>query len=260
MELISSKENKNIKEYGKLSVSKSYREETGRFVIESVKLIREAWEAGVVFEKVFVTQYCFQKNAVALQKLFETCETFCITESVEQKLTKTQNAGGIFAVCKKLDKRLSMDTIKTDGNYLFLYGLQDTGNVGTIIRTAEAFGMSGVIVSKDTCDLYSLKVLRASMGAVFRIPFYESGDPLCDLKELSRRFQTYAAVVSEDASSVLQAEFCAGSILVIGNEGNGLPPEAAGSCTKRITIPMRGNAESLNAAMAAGILIWECMK
>ncbi|WP_077534521.1 TrmH family RNA methyltransferase [Massiliimalia massiliensis] len=261
MEQISSKENQNVKEYGKLVSSKSHRDKTGRFGIESVKLVLEAAASGIELEKVFVTDQCFKKHTAALQKLFEsTCRIYEITEPVEQKMTHTQNAGGIFAICKKLDKRNLADTIVTGGKYLYLAGLQDSGNVGTIIRTAEAMGLSGVILSAGTCDLYSLKVLRASMGSAFRLPVILGGDPLADIEKFRGGFVTYAAVVDENADSVLETRFADCSVVVVGNEGNGLSREAAQACDHQITIRMKGNAESLNAGMAAGILMWELVR
>lgn len=261
MEQILSKDNKNVKEYGKLISSKSYRDQNGTFAIESIKLILEAACSGVVFQKVFVTEQCVKKNPAVLQKLFDLdCPVYQISKAVEEKMTCTQNAGGLFAICKKLDKHRQADTIVPNGKYLYLAGLQDTGNVGTILRTAEAVGLDGVVISAGTCDIYSLKVLRASMGSAFRLPIFFGKDPASDLEQFGKRFVTYAAVVDESADSVLQTSFAPNSMVVIGNEGNGLEPRAIAACQKQITIRMKGNAESLNAGMAAGILMWELVQ
>ena len=266
MERITSRENKMIKEYGKLLNAKSYRDKTGKFVVESRKLVQEAYESGVELEKVFVTQSGYEKSQAALQKLFEgkkggkSPSFYEITEDLEKKLTQTGNAQGIFAVCKKLDKPMNLNTIKNGAKYIFLSELQDTGNVGTIIRTADALGLDGVILGKNTCDVFSLKVLRASMGSVFHIDLYQSENPAEDLQGLSKRFQTYAAVLDEQAKSLKEISFDGGSIVVIGNEGNGLSQDIVSACSQKVFIPMKGQAESFNAGVAAGILIWEMAK
>lgn len=262
MEKITSKDNHSIKEYHKLANSKSYREKTGKFAIESVKLIIEAIQSHVTIEKVFVTQSSYEKNYTILQKFFVNLQTnsYLITDELEQKLTQTNNAQGFFAICKKLDKHLDIGKIKKDGKYVFLSKLQDTGNVGTIIRTAEAMGLSGVIVSKDTCDVTSMKVLRASMGSVFRMKIYVSCEEVADIRQLSDYFSIYAAVLDKGAVRLTDVVFSPNSIVVIGNEGNGLSQQIIDICSEKITIQMAGNTESLNAGMAAGILMWEMMK
>lgn len=285
MESITSRDNRAIKEYVKLRESRAFREKQGMYVIESAKLVQEALQSGVIFEKVFVTQPSLTKHYAALQRLFDRTQDnakhakiYTITEDLEHKMTLTGNAQGLFAVCKMLDKPHEFATIENNGKdgeletrlfqeneissgkYIFLEQLQDTGNVGTILRTAEALGLDGVIVSKNTCDRYSLKVLRASMGAVFRVKIYQSEDTCADLQNLSKRFTTYAAVLDAGAPSLVSIQFPPNSIVVIGNEGNGLPQEVIAACTQTVTIAMQGNAESLNASMAAGILMWEMMR
>ena len=154
---------------------------------------------------------------------------------------------------KKLDKPENLAKIDCNGSYVALWDLQDPGNVGTILRGADAMGLSGVILSESCCDLYNLKTIRAAMGSLFRIPVMRV-DLAAFLKESGLR--SYAAVVDADARPVGTADF-KGAVAVIGNEGNGLSKEQAFLCSERITIPMAGNAESLNAAMAATILMWE---
>ena len=129
-----------------------------------------------------------------------------------------------------------------------------------IIRTADALGLDGVIFS-ESCDIYNPKTVRATMGSIFRIPVYHevSSDILFErLKEAE--IPSYAAVVDDNAASVSDMTFDKGGAVFIGNEGNGLSEEIQGMCSKSITIKMTGNTESLNAAMAAGIIMWELMK
>ena len=134
--------------------------------------------------------------------------------------------------------------------------MQDPGNLGTILRTAEAFGINGILLSKGCCDLYNPKVLRASMGGVFRLPLSVCEDLVQTLGECAHTLPVLASVVDATALSVTAAPK-SGAVAVIGNEGNGMSEAAIAACTHRVTIPMAGRAESLNASMAAGILLWE---
>ena len=261
MEELTSRTNPAVKDYVRLRDSRSYRYQTGRFVLESYKLLLEALESGIAIQSVWMTAKAMEKYpALLTQVLGKKLPLVRISPEIEQKCTLTGNAGGVFAFCQGLDKYQELTKIKHNGKYLFLSDLQDTGNVGTMLRTAQALGLDGVIVSSSTCDLFGIKVLRASMGCLFRLPVFRSEDVAADLKALSAFFTTYAAVVDPDALPVGGFTFAENSIVVIGNEGNGLSPQAAAACTHRITIPMQGRAESLNASMAAGILMWEQMK
>lgn len=255
---IQSRQHPLVKQYHKLCCYKKYRDQTGYFAIESRKLVYDAFAANISIEKVFITEQCLQKHGATLQKLFDRVASVrLISAEVEQKMTMTKNAGGLFAICKKLDKYALSDKIVTNGKYVYLCAMQDTGNVGTIIRTAEALGLDGVIISDDTSDIYSLKVIRASMGAVFRIQIIHADSPVTDILRCNQRFVTYAAVLDSDATDVLDVSFAQNSILVIGNEGSGLPQAVAEACTSKLAIRMNGQADSLNAGIAAGILMWE---
>ena len=131
--------------------------------------------------------------------------------------------------------------------------------MGTVLRSCEAFGVTGVIMSADCCDVFSPKVVRGSMGAVFRLPFIIC-DTIADYLEAHPQLNSYAAVVDSDAEPLTEVKFDLPCVAVIGNEGNGLKPQTIDSCNHRITIPMGGKAESLNASAAAAVLIWEMIK
>lgn len=259
METITSRENPQIKAFCKLSGSKKQRDISGSFTLESVKLVLEAFENGVSIEKVFLTESAEKKYE---EKLFELLNSgipvIRVSEEVGRKLSEADTPQGVFAVCKKLDKSFAADTIENKGVYAALCGLQDPGNIGTILRTAEALGVRGVLMSEDCCDIYNPKVLRASMGTVFRLPIRVCGDFCGALRELSAAgVPTYAAVLDENAESLTDIAFDGVGVAVIGNEGNGLSEAVAACCDRRVTIRMKGNAESLNAAMAAGIILWK---
>ena len=137
--------------------------------------------------------------------------------------------------------------------------VQDPNNLGAILRSAEAFGVSGVIMSDDCCDVFNPKVVRGSMGAVFRLPVLIT-DSLGAWFSAHPQINTYAAVVDDSAQRVTDISFQAPCAVVVGNEGNGIRPETLGACKSKITIPMNGKAESLNASVAAAILIWEMVR
>lgn len=261
-EIIRSKDNKQIKRYGKLAASRQYRHAEGAFVIESVKLVKEAYASGVKFETVFVTASCYEKWMAQAddlsEKFFQEIPPTFIDDSLENKLSLAKTPQGIYAICKILDKSLAMSTIYSRGNYCFLAGLQDPGNVGTIIRTAEALGIDGLILSEDCCDWYNPKVLRAAMGTAFRIPMMQLSDSAAFLAQAKENgCHTIASVVTPDAADIRDIALGTSNILLIGNEGNGISAATQSLCTHSATIHMRGKAESLNAAMAAGILLWE---
>ena len=253
MEKIESRDNGRVKNYGKIASSRKYREKTGRFVIEGRKLFEEASLCGVETELVFVTQAFLAAHPETAALLAKRDRAFLIPPGVEGKISQSQSPQGIYAVCKKLDKRENLDTIDSNGFYLALWDLQDPGNVGTVIRCADAMGISGVVLSRGCCDLYSLKTLRAAMGSIFRVPIW-----VTDMEAFleTTALKSYAAVVDPGAQKATETDF-RGSVTVIGNEGNGLSEAQRSCCQCPITSPMRGNAESLNAAMAASILIWE---
>ena len=262
MEKLTSKENSLIKEYVKLATSKKDRDSAGLFVIEGVKLLGEAVRSKLSVQTVLITEECLSRHgAGVLSGLPPETKIYQIADALEGRLTRQVTPQGVYAILPKLDKTLTEAKIEKEGKYLFLCGLQDTGNMGTLFRTAEAMGIRGVFLTKDTCDAYNPKVLRGSMGSIFRMPFCVVDKPLEFLSEVNGQgTASYASVVSSEAPSVKETIFQPASLLLIGNEGNGLEQGLIEACSHRVTIRMSGNAESLNAAAAACILMWEMTK
>ena len=185
-------------------------------------------------------------------------QTADIPDALAAYLADTDTPQGIFCICPIPSSEHVPDVERC---YAALERIQDPGNLGTMIRTAEAFGLGGVMLTDGCCDPYSPKVLRSSMGGVFRLPIIAVGTLAERLPQLhAEGFRSYACVVERDAAAVQKTVFPRGSICVIGNEGSGLLPETATACSERITIPMAGRAESLNASMAAGIVFWEMVR
>lgn len=263
MEQITSRDNPKIKAVVRLLKSKKERDHQGLFVLEGKKICLEAFCEGVEILTVFMTGDFVEQHREAAEKIAGCAkETFFISSELEGKLSQCKTPQGIFCVCKKLDKPLTEDTISNKRLFVMLCGLQDPGNLGTILRTADAFGVDGVIFADNCCDVYSPKVVRSTMGSLFRVPFMTVEDSAAFLREQKGRVFSAAAVVERDALPVQKLSLPADKpcILCIGNEGNGLSAATADACGQKITLPMQGHAESLNAAIAAGVLMWELQK
>lgn len=259
MEIITSKDNKWVKNFVKLSTQKSYRDQSSLFTIEGVKLVVEAFNNNIKFEMVFVTASCLLKKPQELEKLFQSVSFVVIDDELQKKMTSQVSPQGIFAICHSNLPSFNIKGIS--GKYVMLVDLQDAGNVGTIIRTAEAIGIDGIILTKNTCDLLSSKVLRASMGSIFRMKTLIVEDAYKTVLMLNdMHIKTYASVVDNNAKSVTEMLFDDDCVLLIGNEGNGLSLEVINNCSNSVTIKMHGNVESLNAGIAACILMWEITK
>ena len=262
METITSRENRLVKQAAKLVASASARKEAGLFVIEGVKLCSEAVQAGVQIHTIFITEKAIQKYPAFSSQISQMAVPgYRISEQISLKISDTKSPQGIFFICGMLDNRCHTATIKNNGRYMALENMQDPGNLGTVLRTADALGLDGVLLSESCADFYSPKVLRSTMGAAFRGPVLFCPDMpglLVQLGEMG--MQTYAAALDENACDVREVLFADGCVAVVGNEGNGLRPETIAACLHTVVIPMAGAAESLNAAVAAGILMWEMTK
>lgn len=257
---VSSKDNPAVKHAAKLMKSARYRRQSGEFAAEGLRLCRDAMLSGAKISSLFFTEEALGKNPIDLEKLIAYCEkAYCVTSRVFALMSDTQSPQGILCIVKTLDKTIEFDTIKDSGKFLALENVQDPNNLGTVLRSAEAFGVSGVILSSDCCDIYNPKVVRGSMGAVFRLGIFICGT-IAEFLGSNPALNSFAAVVDSDAESVTDVSFASPCVVVIGNEGNGLRAETVRACGRRITIQMRGKAESLNASTAASILIWEMIK
>lgn len=254
---LASRENPVVKQYIRLLTSRKAREESGLFVVEGGKLIMEALGAGCEPVQLFATDEAWQKQAESLRFAEQqAAEMFRISPSVADKLAQAVSTQGFFGVFRQPEKKPLV--ISPQGRYLLLSALQDPGNVGTVLRTAAAFGVDGIIVTSDCPDIYGMKVLRASMGGVFKVSVTITEN----MEQMIRYLQdagirVYAAALKEQAISVRDAGLGRGCAVVIGNEGAGLPEQIAAVCDQAVIIPMHPGNESLNAAMAAGILLWE---
>lgn len=262
--LITSRDNPLIKQYRKLAADAGYRRETGLFAVEGARLCGDAVKSGIGIEAALVTEKAAAGCPELVSSLAEAGELTVISDSLAGHIGDTKNPQGIFCILKmpkKLDNAEMAVKIDKGGRYIALENIRDPGNLGGIIRTAEALGITGLLLSDGCCDIYNPKVLRSSMGGVFRLPIWAAGDMADTVKVLEQRgFSCYACVMDETAISLNQAIFQLGSICVIGNEANGLEPQTIQNCRHKLCIPMAGEAESLNAAAAATIVMWELIK
>ncbi len=256
IKVITSKDNPLIKLVGSLQSSAKVRKNEGLFVLEGLRICDDAVDNGIKFLKLIISDSAVEKYENELLKFYKNAkETYKITDSLFAKISDTQSPQGILAVVEM--PKLSNE-IEKNGRYIAVENLNDPSNLGAISRTAEALGVSGIILSNNSVDPYSPKSLRASMGTLLRMPIIILSDFANDLK--NSNLKTYACVVDRDAKPITDISFADGSILLIGNEANGLTEKTKQIADEKITIKMCGKAESLNAATAAAISMWEMMK
>ena len=256
---VTSKDNQWVKEWRGLCDSAKKRRESGLFAIEGARLCGDALRSGVAIRAVLYTASALAIYTETVGALMAAAEVGVeISPELSRYMGDTTNPQGVFCIAKTLDNSLIIDKINIIGTYSALEDIQDPGNMGTVIRTAEALGMDGILLSDGCCDIYNPKVLRASMGGVFRMPLMRVGDMAQAVVALQEKGLTaFACVVDADATPITEAGMGKGAVALIGNEGNGLRADTVAACKHRVTIPMAGRAESLNASMAAGIILWE---
>ena len=254
---ITSKENSLIKLISLLQTSHKARKENGLFVLEGLRICFDAFDNGILFDKLIISDTAFEKYPKDIKKLSDKSnECYKIPDSLFKKISDTTSPQGIIAVAKIPSSENFI--INPKGRYIALENVADPSNLGAVARTAEALGVTGIILSHGGCDPYSPKALRASMGTLLRLPLVVLKDFATSLKESG--LKTYACVVDSTAKSATEAELGDGSVLIIGNEANGITADTKALADEQITIRMSGKAESLNAAVAAAILMWEMMK
>ncbi|MGN1411413.1 MAG: TrmH family RNA methyltransferase [Oscillospiraceae bacterium] len=254
MEIIKSKDNSIIKEYVKLSNNRKYRKNLNKFVLEGLRIVTDALNENAPISEVLISESAFEKYSEKLADLKLTNSSIIISNELALKISSTESTQGIFAICD-IPKNEPID-FKKDGKYIVLYQVQDPGNVGMIIRTADALGLDGAILCQS-CDFYSPKVIRSTMGSAFRVNRWVCDDIYSVLKTLKDNdIITYSATI-DSPNDVRKEKFSGGCAIVVGNEGNGLPKEVSNMCDKPITIKMNGNINSLNVAMASGIIMWK---
>ena len=251
-EKITSRENAKIKYACRLSSGAAFRRSEGRFLAEGRKLCPEL-ARGAQLETLFYTESAMAK-CPELADL--PGEHYLVEDHVADKLADVGTHQGVFGVFRTPVHGL--DEVKTGGRYLALERVQDPGNVGTLLRSAAAFGFDGVVLSDGCASVWAPKTLRASMGAAVRIPVIEAGampDAIARLREKGITCLA-AALYKSQPLSAAQASYPGGVCVVIGSEGQGLTDATIAACTSTVRIPMTDRVESLNAGIAGSILLW----
>ena len=259
---ITSKSNRLIKEYNQLKKSRKERYKAEKFVVEGAKVCFDAISSKFTVETAFITETALNKYADLVSAIEDNkTPIYEITDELSAFLSDTETPQGVYIVCKMLDKMQYLDKIIDNGTYIILESLQDPGNLGTIIRTADALGVDMVYLSADCADIYSSKVIRSTAGSLFRQSFCIVENIPDLIRKLSKDgATTYGAVLHHDSQILGTFDFPKFCGAVIGNEGNGMSNDAISACDKLLTIPMREKTESLNAGLAAGIIMWEMCK
>lgn len=259
MEYITSKENSNILEYVKLKNLKKIREDLGLFVIEGKKILLEAIRSNIIIEKIFISDKIDleEKTFKYIDKVL--CKKYCISNGIEKKIADTVSPEGFYAVCKKSNYDFSNSILEEDKKiYLIIDNLQNPGNLGTIIRLSEAMEVSRIYISNNSCDIYSPKVIRSSMGSNFRtqICFFDDIISLIELMK-DNGVEILGSYISTSSVDIRNYKPSGSVCIIIGNESNGINSIVLDQCDILVEIPMGGFIESLNVSLAASILLWE---
>lgn len=251
--MITSIANPQVKELLQLQKKSKVRNEKGVFIVEGVKMFQEAPRDRI--EKVYLSESFEQKKGKEMN--LSGLQLEMLSDKVFSHVSDTKTPQGILCVVKQKKTGLKEMLEQTAPFLMVLDNLQDPGNLGTIIRTAEGAGVTGVIMSRETVDVYNPKTIRSTMGSVYRMPFLYVEDILELLKELQEKgIRTYAAHL-DGKNNYDEENYRESCAFLIGNEGNGLRDEVADNADIWIKIPMCGQVESLNAAIASSILMYE---
>lgn len=251
---IESRENSLVKRLVHLSNDRKFRKEMQEMVCEGEKMLGEALSSGMDIHDILVAEDAELDTALLRQAERQGAKMYTCPASLLSKVSNVKTPQGVVFSCERPVAEL--DVLRGAKRLMVLEGLQDPGNLGTIIRTADAFALDGIILCEGCVDPTSPKVVRATMGAAFRLPIaaatLEQTVAFLDKQNLP----LYAAALSESSVPLTRVDLTRAAVM-IGNEGRGITKKAAALCTQQIIIPMDGRAESLNASVAASIIMYE---
>lgn len=258
MQIISSKENQFIKHIKKLK-DKKYRDINNEYLIEGIKLIKEAIQEKAQIKQIVICDECEKIEAIPKDLMYEIAKHECIyvTKKLFETLTNVVEPQGILAIIGKSDPKQEINY--NEDIIVALDDIQDPGNLGTILRTVDSIGLTQIIISKGTADVFNPKVIRSSMGAIFRVKVIESEDLKQTLLEIKKHKFELLVTSLQTKKSVYDIKYKK-KIIVIGNEANGVSREIQELSDYKIKIPMLGKTESLNASVATGIILYEYVR
>lgn len=269
--MITSLTNDRIKKIIKLKKSSKYRKEDGVFIVEGIRMFREIPAQDI--KEVYLTEEFFERykeepvfremrmldsHDDVSKPIPRNCEL--VTKEVMEKLSDTITPQGVVAIVKTPAYSLDKIIKNEDAFLLLLEDIQDPGNLGTMFRTAEAAGVTGIILSKSSVDIYNPKTVRSTMGSIFRMPFVYVEDMIEVEKRLITDGIKVHAAALEGAKSCYETDLSGKTAIIIGNEGNGLNKATIDAASDSVFIPMYGNAESLNASISAAVLLYEASR
>lgn len=254
--MITSSSNGQIKSIIQLNNKGKARRESGLFVVEGIKMYREAPRDWIY--KVYISQSLWEKDGWEMELAQVSHEV--VSDSVFRQMSDTRTPQGILTLVKQPSHKKEKLMDRENPLLVVAEDVQDPGNMGTILRTAEGAGADGIFLSRGCVDIFNPKTIRSTMGSVYRMPFVYVEDMEELMKELAKRnICTYAAHLN--GKNFYDGEdYTGGTAFLIGNEGNGLSPQISRAAWCLIRIPMEGKVESLNAAMACGILLYEASR
>lgn len=254
--IISSESNGQIKEIIKLQKQARERKKTKKFVVEGIKMVQEAINFKKL-DKMYVSESALEKTAQSIGKKIEEIPYEIVADNVFRQISDTVTPQGVLAVVNMPEYDIK-DILSDDRkSWILLDDLRDPGNLGTIVRTSEGAGMSGVIMSRESVDLFNPKVVRSTMGAIFRVPFCYVQSLTDIIDEIKGAGYEVFATAMEGSEVYDCIDYTNGAAFIIGNEANGVSNEVFEKASKRIRIPMEGKLESLNAAVSAAIIMYE---
>ncbi len=251
---IESRENALVKRLAKLSADRKFRRETGEMVCEGGKMLDEALSSGITVHAVLVADDALVSTAVLHSAEQAGAKLYSCPPALLAKVSNVKTPQGVVFSCAR--PMAELESLAGARRLMVLEGLQDPGNLGTIMRTADAFALDGMILCEGCVDPTSPKVVRATMGAAFRLPIAAAGIEEAAAFLHRQGLPLYAAALGADSVPVTQVDLHRAAVL-IGNEGRGISKKAAALSDRQIIIPMEGRAESLNASVAASILMYE---
>lgn len=251
--MITSSSNSQMKYIMQLNKKSKTRWEQRVFVAEGIKMCLEAPRDQI--QAVYVSQSFLED--LEKQKLLEGYSYEVVSDKVFQTVSDTKTPQGILSLVKMPEYTLEEAVGKKTPHLLILESIQDPGNLGTMLRTGEGAGVTGIIMNKTTVDIFNPKTIRSTMGSLFRVPFYITEDLPGTLRELKQRGIALYAAHLKGTMAYDQPDYTGPCGFLVGNEGNGLSQEIADLADTYIRIPMEGKVESLNAAIAATLLMYE---
>lgn len=259
MQVITSKDNEIVKSVRRLK-EKKYRDLENKFLVEGIKMVEEAiLEENTKINLIVICEECINDGSLSKELLYKIAKHNCIyvTEKVFNLLSDVKTPQGILAVIEKNNVNTNIDY--SQDIIIALDDIQDPGNLGTILRTVDSANLNQIIISKNSADCYNPKVVRSTMGAIFRVNIIETDNLEETLKQAQKNNFEVVVTALDTKNSIYDIEY-KNKVIVIGNEANGVSKKVQDLAEKKVKIPMLGKTESLNASVAASIMIYEYVR